>query len=195
MRQALLLCCALAVAAPAQAKTYEIDSEHSGITFTIRHLVSKVRGRFDNLSGTFDFEPGKPDTWKAQAEIEAASINTNVSARDKHLRGEDFFDVEKCPKLSFKSTKVTNVKGKKGRLHGEMGIHCVTKPVVLDLEIGEEATDPWGNVKFGAQATGAINRKDFGLNWNKALEAGGVLVGDEVLIEIMIEASPKGKGG
>lgn len=195
MRKTLLLCGCLAVAIPAQAKSYEIDPEHSGISFTIRHLISKVRGRFDSFSGSFDYEPGKPEAWGARAEIDAASINTNVSARDKHLRSEDFFDVEKCPKLAFKSTKVSDVKGRKGRLHGELSIHCVTKPVVLDLEIGEEAMDPWGNLKFGAQAKGSINRKDFGLNWNKALEAGGVLVGDEILIEIEIEAAPKAKGG
>ena len=178
----------------AGGETYQIDPNHSAVGFRIRHLVSKVPGRFTKFEGTFDYEAGKPASWKAWAKIDAASIDTNVAKRDDHLRSPDFFDVQKCPALEFKSTKVSAAKGDSARLHGDLTIHCVTKPVVLDLEIGGAAKDPWGQARAGATGRAKINRKDFGLTWNKALEAGGFLVGDEVEITIEVEgiAAPKG---
>ncbi len=169
------------------AATYKIDSDHSTVGFKIHHLLSYVQGRFNQFEGSFDYDPAKPDAWKAEAVIRAASIDTNVAARDKHLRSADFFDAEKFPTLHFKSTEVTDVTPTSAKLHGLLTIHGVEKPAVLDLEIHGVLQDPWGNVKAGFTATTKINRKDFGLTWNKALEAGQLLVGEEVLITLEIE--------
>jgi polyisoprenoid-binding protein YceI len=191
MKYLVALAVSVVLAGSAAAKTFELDPQHSSVSFKIRHLVTKVSGRFEKFSGTVEYEKGKPQSWKANAEIDAASINTNVSPRDKHLRSADFFDVDKCPKLAFKTTSVTDVKGDSAKLHGDLTMHCVTKPVILDLQVGGEAKDPWGNERLGASATGKISRKEWGLSWNKALEAGGALVGDEVELDIEIEAGPQ----
>ncbi len=175
-----------------QAATYEIDPAHTSISFRVKHLVTKVSGRFDKFFGKFDYEKGHPEAWKVETHIDAASINTNVGNRDTHLRGADFFDVEKCPEVVFKSTKVTNVKGDTAKLHGDLTMHCVTKPVVLDLVVAGEAKDPQGHTRFGAAATGRISRKEWGLTWNKALESGGLFVGDDVDLDIEVEAVRKG---
>ena len=169
------------------AAVYKVDPDHTTVSFKVRHLFSKVQGLFNKFEGTVDYEPGKPETWKTSGTIEAASINTNVPERDKHLRSTDFFDVEKYPTISFKSTKVTNATETNAKLEGLLTIHGVEKPVVLDLEIHGVGKDPWGNVRAGFTATTKINRKDFGLNWNEALETGGVLVGDEIEITLEIE--------
>jgi len=182
-----MLCLAQVLCAPAAwAATYSLDPDHSAVTFKVRHLFSKVAGGFDKFESTFDYEPGKPETWKAQAVIQAASINTKVEPRDKHLRSKDFFEVETYPTLTFTSTKVTDATSEGAKLHGLLTIRGVEKPVVLDLQIHGVGKDPWGNVRAGFTATGKIDRKDFGLTWNKAVEAGGFLVGDEV--EITLEA-------
>jgi polyisoprenoid-binding protein YceI len=175
--------------APLAAETFKIDPNHSQIMFRIRHLVGRVTGRFTKFEGSFDYEATKPRAWKAQATIEAASIDTTVEKRDSHLRSPDFFNVEKCPSMEFKSAQVVkaDLKAGKAKLQGELTIHCVTRPVVLDLEIGGVANDPWGNKRAGAIATGRINRKDFGIIWNKALDAGGVVLGEEVDIILEIE--------
>jgi polyisoprenoid-binding protein YceI len=189
---ALLLGLALLPGWASAGRTYEIDPQHSGVTFRVQHLViSKVTGHFDKFSGSIEYEKGKPKTWKADAAIDAASINTNVEARDKHLRSADFLDVEKFPQIAFKSTKVVAGKGETARLYGDLTIHGVTKPVVLALEIGGTAKDPWGNDRLGATATTKISRKDFGLTWNKALETGGVMVGDELEITLEVEGIAK----
>jgi polyisoprenoid-binding protein YceI len=181
----------LAVSLPvaALAGTYKVDPQHSSVTFSIRHLFSKVNGRFDKFQGTINVDPANPTTAKAEGSIDVASINTNVEKRDNHLRSKDFFDVEKYPKITFVSTKVTDVDAEKktGKLHGKLKIHGVEKDVVLDVAYLGEGSDPWGNKKAGFTATTTINRKDFGLNWNETLETGGVLVGDEVQIEIAVE--------
>ena len=169
------------------AAVYKVDPDHTTVSFKVRHLFSKVQGLFNKFEGTVDYEPGKPETWKTNGTIEAASINTNVPERDKHLRSADFFDVEKYPAISFKSTKVANATETNAKLEGLLTIHGVEKPVVLDLEIHGVGKDPWGNVRAGFTATTKINRKDFGLNWNEALETGGVLVGDEIEIVLEIE--------
>lgn len=177
-----------ALSAPAGAATYKIDPAHSSVTFTVAHMgISKVHGRFDKFSGTLDYTPGETKTWKTEAEIETAGINTGVEDRDKHLRGPDFFNAEKFPIMTFKSVKVSGVKGLKGKVHGELTLMGVTKPVVLAVEASGPATDPWGNERMGAVATTAINRKDFGLAWNKLLETGGLLVGEKVDITLELE--------
>jgi polyisoprenoid-binding protein YceI len=169
------------------AAVYKVDPDHTTVSFKVRHLFSKVQGLFNKFEGTIDYEPGKPETWKTSGTIDATSINTNVPERDKHLRSADFFDVEKYPTISYKSTKVTNATETSAKLEGFITIHGVEKPITLDLEIRGAGKDPWGNTRAGFTATTKINRKDFGLNWNQALETGGVLVGDEVEITLEIE--------
>lgn len=173
--------------APVWAATYKVDEEHTSVSFKIRHLLSNVQGQFNKFEGTFDYEPDKPETWKAQGTIQAASIDTNVEPRDKHLRSADFFDVEKYPAISFKTTGVKDVSGNTAKAEGLLSIHGVEKPVVLDVEIHGVAKDPWGNVRSSFTATTTINRKDFGLNWNQALETGQLLVGEEVKITLEVE--------
>lgn len=178
-------------AAAAAAKTFDIDPHHTSVTFRVRHLFTKVNGRFDKFDGKIEFDPAKPERVKVQGSIDVASINTNVDKRDEHLRSKDFFNAEKFPKITFVSTKTSDVdpKSKTGKLHGDLTIHGVTKPVVLDVAFLGEGTDPYGNRKAGFSATTTINRKDFGLNWNETLETGGVLVGEEVEIEVSAEGN------
>ena len=177
-----------ALAAPAGAASYKIDPAHSSVTFTVAHMaISKVHGRFDKFSGTLDYTPGETKTWKTEAVIETASINTSAADRDNHLRSPDFFNAGKFPAMTFKSVKVSGVKGMKGKVHGELTLMGVTRPVVLEVEASGPATDPWGNERLGAVATTVINRKDFGLVWNKVLETGGLLVGEKVNITLELE--------
>jgi polyisoprenoid-binding protein YceI len=169
----------------ASAKSYVIDGAHSSVSFSIRHMgVSKVHGGFGKVSGTIDYEAGKAKTWKTEVEIDPASVDTRNSKRDDHLRTADFFDVAKCPKMTFKSTKVEGA-GAGGKLHGELTMHCVTKPVVLDLVEVNEGKDPKGNSVFGASATGKVKRTDFGVG------AANPMLGDEVTISLDVEAKPK----
>lgn len=193
MRKLLLVAAVLAAASALRAEDYTIDPAHSSVGFRIKHLVGKVPGRFTKFEGTVSFEPGKPQTWKTEAKIDASSINTDNEKRDGHLKSPDFFDTAKCPDITFKSTKVTDVKGESAKLHGDLTMHCVTKPVVLDLEVGGTTKDPWGNAKAGFTATGKIARKDFGIVWNKTLDAGGVMLGEDVSISLDIEAAAKPK--
>ncbi len=172
---------------PLYAAAYKLDEDHTSVTFKIKHLFSYVSGNFGKFEGTIEYEPGKPETWKTEATIQAASINTNVEGRDKHLKSADFFDAAKYPTITFKSTGVSDVTESSAKLVGDLTIHGVTKPVTLDLEILGVAKDPWGNTVAGFQAAITINRKDYGLTWNKAVETGGVLVGEEV--EITIDAA------
>ena len=167
--------------------TYAIDTDHTAVSFKIRHILSYVQGQFNQFEGSFDYEPGQPDTWKTNATIQAASIDTNVEARDKHLRSADFLDVEQFPTLTFTSTGVSEATDTGAKLNGVLSIHGVEKPVVLDLEIHGVAKDPWGNTRASFTATTTINRKDFGLTWNKALETGQLLVGEEVKITLEVE--------
>lgn len=178
----------LSAALSAAAAVYEIDASHSTVGFKIRHVVTKTSGRFTKFSGTIHYEPGKPSAWKVTADIDPASINTDNEKRDGHLRSPDFFDTAKHPKMSFKSVKVTDAKGDSAKLHGELTMHGVTKPVVLDLEFTGAGKDPWGNEKAGFSARGKLNRKDFGIVWNKAVDNGGFILGDEVEINLEIEA-------
>lgn len=175
----------------ALAATYEIDPDHSSVNFKIRHLVSKTAGKFDKFKGSFEYEKGKSESWSVNAEIETASINTNTKKRDDHLRSKDFFDVAKYPKITFKSTKVADARSSEAKLHGELTMHGVTKPVELDLEVGGEGKDPWGNERVGFTAKTKLNRKDFGIEYNKTLETGGVLLGDDVEVVLEIEGIKK----
>ncbi len=168
--------------------TWNIDTSHSGVHFTVRHMViAKVRGSFDRWQGTIELNEQNPAASKVSARIEAASINTREERRDGHLRSADFLDAEKYPELAFESTKVEKV-GNDYRVSGNLTIHGVTKEVVLEAESLGSGKDPWGNERIAFQVQTSINRKDFGLNWNQALEAGGVLVGENVDISIDVQA-------
>ena len=171
----------------AGAATYTIDKDYSTVGFSIRHLFSKVGGSFNDFAGTFTYVPGQPEQWTAEATIQAASIDTNQAKRDAHLRSPDFFDVEPHPVITFKSAKVTDATPTSAKLHGELTMHGVTKPVVLDVVIHGEGKDPWGNVRAGFTGTTQVNRKDFGLTWNQTLETGQLLVGEEVDITLEME--------
>jgi len=168
---------------------YEIDPTHSSVHFSVRHLmVSNVRGEFSKVSGTIQFDPQNPAASTVQASIDATSINTRDDQRDGHLKSADFLDVEKFPTITFQSTKI-EAHNDGGKVTGDLTIHGVTRPITLTVEgPTEEIKDPWGKQRIGASATAKLNRKDFGLVWNTALEAGGVLVGDEVKITLDLEA-------
>ena len=169
-------------------KTYKIDSAHSSANFTVRHMmIAKVHGGFKKMEGTLQYDPTDLGNTKVEATVDATSIDTREAERDTHLKSEDFFNVEKYPNITFKSTKV-EPKGDEVLVTGDLTIRGVTKEVTLEMEkFTGEQKDPWGNYRIGSSATGKIKRKDFGLNWNAALEAGGVLVGDEVKIEVDVQ--------
>ena len=174
------------------ATTYAIDTDHTTVAFKIRHLFSKVEGTFRKFEGGFDYVPGHPEQWQVHATIQAASIDTHVERRDTHLRSADFFDVEHYPTITFKSASMTEATATGAKLNGLLMIHGVEQPVALDLEIHGEGKDPWGNVRSGFTATTRINRKDFGLTWNKTVETGQLLVGEEVEITLEVEGIVKG---
>lgn len=180
----------LSIAIPSlHAAPYKVDAAHSQVMFKVRHLISTVTGRFDKFEGSFDYDSKNLAGFKSKGTIDATSINTNNSKRDEHLRSPDFFDTAKYPTLEFSSTSVSDLKGTKGKLKGNLTIHGVTKPVVFDVEFLGTGKDPWGNEKAALTATTTINRTDFGLKWNQALETGGVLVGEEVQIILEIEGN------
>jgi polyisoprenoid-binding protein YceI len=168
---------------------WNIDATHSGINFSIRHVViSKVRGRFTKYMGKVELDEEDLTRSFVEATIDAASIDTGTPQRDDHLRSADFFDVEKFPELRFRSSRIEKLDDARYRLTGELTIRDVTREISLEVEYGGRATDPWGNQRIGFIATGSLDRKDFGLQWNQALETGGVLVGNRVDIEIEVEA-------
>ena len=176
--------------AAATSTTYRLDKSHSEATFQVRHLLTKVRGRFSDFEGQFDFDQDHPEQSRVQVTIQAASIDTNEPDRDKHLRSADFFETDTFPTLSFKSTAVTPRGTHSFDITGDLTIHGVTKPVTLAATYQGQAKDPWGNQRIAFEATASINRKDYGLHWNAALETGGFLVGDEITINLAIEALP-----
>ena len=168
---------------------WQIDSSHSGIQFTVRHLViAKVRGQFSRWTGALeapgsDFARGSLDVV-----IDASSIDTGVADRDAHLRSADFFEVERYPEITFKSTGVTQTSPDRLHVAGALTIKGVTRDVVLDVEVLGQAKDPWGNERAAFSATASIDRREFGLTWNQVLETGGVMVGERIDIAIEIEA-------
>lgn len=173
--------------ASAWATTYAIDQDHSTVSFKVRHLFSKVEGTFNDVEGRFTYAPGQPADWQASVTIQAASLDTRHDERDQHLRSADFFHVEQFPTLTFRSTQVSDVTPTSAKLHGVLSLHGVERPVVLDIVIHGEGPDPWGKVRSGFTATTTINRKDFGIIWNKVLDNGQFLIGDEVEIIVEVE--------
>jgi len=168
--------------------TWNIDASHTNIGFTIRHLISKVRGTFSALAGTIELDEKDLTRSSVEVEIDVASISTREPKRDDHLRSADFFDAEKFPKLTFVSRQVLARDGKVAQVIGDLTIHGVTRQVTLDVEDLGRARDPWGNQRLAFEATTQIKRQDFGLEWNAVLETGGFLVGDKVEINLELEA-------
>jgi polyisoprenoid-binding protein YceI len=177
----------LALATPAAADTYTIDKNHSEAAFQVRHILTKVRGTFRDFAGTIDFDKAKPENSSVEFRIKAASIDTGVQKRDDHLRSPDFFDVATHPEIVFKSTKVVAKGNNQFDVTGDFTMHGVTKSITLPVTfLGEQKF--MKGAKAGFETALTVNRKDYGLMWNRALEGGGVMVGDEVQITINIEA-------
>jgi len=179
------------LAAPtlAVASTWQIDAAHTSAQFAVKHLmVSTVRGTMGKVSGAVTLDDTDPTKSSLTASIDAAGIDTREAKRDEHLRGPDFLDVKKFPTITFKSTKVEKVTDGKYKVTGDLTLRGVTKPVVLEVEGSPTPMqDPFGNTKLGGTATTTINRQDFGVAWSKKLDAGGIVVGDELAITIDVE--------
>ena len=168
--------------------TWQIDYTHSEINFTVRHMmISKVNGRFTDWSGTIDFDPENLADTTVDVTVQLASVDTREQKRDDHLRSPDFFNVSDYPEMRFKSTGVEQDDDDEGKLYGELTIRGITKPIVLDVEYAGQAQSPWGTTSAGFSAEATINRKDWELTWNQALETGGVLVGEKIKIAIELE--------
>ena len=177
-------------ASPVLADTFVIDPVHSDASFQVRHFVSNVRGRFTDFTGTIVGDPAKPEAASVEFTIKAASIDTAQPGRDKHLRSADFFDAEKFPEITFKSTKVTPTGKNKYDIAGALTMHGVTKNVTLPVSyLG--TSGPGKDAKFGFETTTVVNRKDYGIIWNKAMDNGGYMLGDDVTVTINIEAGRK----
>ena len=179
----------LAISAVSLAADYKIDVSHSNVNFKVKHLaISTVNGRFSDFTGSFQFDPANMKDASGTVTIDINSIDTDIADRDKHLRSADFFDAETYPQMTFQSTGVQVVDEENFKLTGNLTMRGVTKPVTLDVVYNGMAKDPWGNTRVGFTAEGKLNRKDFGLTWNKLMETGGLVVGEEIRIIIEIQA-------
>ena len=183
----LVLAATLGLPATLPAATYDIDPAHSSVSFSIRHLVGRVPGSFSGFSGTIEYDPSKPEASVVNAVIQAASITTENETRDAHLRSADFFDVEKFPQITFASTAVRKTDAGL-EVEGKLAMHGVEKTVTLPVEILGTATDPWGKTRTGFSAELTLDRTQFGIIWNKALDQGGALLGNDVKVTLLMEA-------
>lgn len=182
----------VATAASLFSAEYSIDVSHSSIGFSVKHLmVSNVKGYFKTFDGAIVTDDKTHRLTKLEGTVDTASVDTDIQKRDDHLKSADFFDSAKHPKMSFVMTKLTPLKGEKAKVAGNLTIKGVTKPIVFDAEVTKPVEDMQGNKRIGISMNSKINRKDFGLNWNKTLEAGGFVVGDEVKINIELEGIEK----
>jgi len=179
-------------ALPLRADTFVIDPAHSEVSFQIRHMVSNVRGRFNDFAGTVNMDPKNLPGSSVEFHIKATSIDTNVADRDKHLRSADFFDVEKYPEIVFKSKSIKAAGKDKYNVTGALTMHGVTKDVTLPVTFLGEGKDPWGGTRAGFETATTLDRKAYGIVWNKAIDNGGVLLGDDVKIEINLETKKEG---
>ena len=177
--------------ASSAAATYNVDPVHSSVEFKIRHLVSKVSGNFKDFSATITGDPKDAAGASVALTIKAASINTGNEQRDKHLNSADFFDTAKFPEITFKSTKITPKGGDKYDVTGTFTMHGVSKEIVVPVTFGGMMKDPWGNERAGFSIQMALNRKDYGIVWNKILDQGGTMIGDDVDVSIELEAVKK----
>jgi polyisoprenoid-binding protein YceI len=193
MRKLSLSAAALLLAASSTfaADTWVIDKNHSDASFQIRHMMSKVRGSFKDYAGTVSVDAAKPESASVEFTLKAASIDTGNEGRDKDLRSANFFEVEKYPDITFKSTKVKAAAKDRYDVTGTLTMHGVSKEITLPVEFLGYAKDPWGNDKAGFATDVTLNRKDFGIVWNKTLDAGGALLGDEVTVSINLQAAKK----
>ncbi|WP_239617264.1 YceI family protein [Cohnella mopanensis] len=170
------------------ATNWILDKSHSGITFSVRHMmITNVRGSFNDFDATVTADVDNLTALEANLSIDVNSINTKDEGRDGHLKSPDFFNAEQFPQITFKKTALESKGGEEFSLTGDLSIAGVTKSITLSTEIAGPAKDPWGNTKFGVVADGVINRSEFGLSWNAALETGGLLVGDAIKIHIELE--------
>lgn len=180
---------ALAALVAATTLTLEGDPAHTSAGFSVKHMVvTTVRGEFTKVNSTLHWNKDEPAKSAVDLKIDAASINTNNEKRDTHLKSADFFDVQKCPDITFKSNKVQKESGDKYKVSGDLTMHCTTKPVTLEVAFTDQPVKtPFGTTVYAASASGKIKRSDWGLNWNKALESGGVIVSDEVKLDVDVE--------
>jgi polyisoprenoid-binding protein YceI len=169
-------------------RAYTIDKAHSEVTFQVRYLLTKVRGRFSDFEGTIQFDAANPENSSIDFTIKATSIDTNEPDRDKHLRSEDFFAVEQFKSIAFKSKRIIKRSAELYDMVGDLTMHGATKEITLPVTHLGAGKDPWGRDKIGFESELTLNRKDFGLKWNQALEAGGFLIGDEVKVSVTIQA-------
>lgn len=180
---------ALALPAVAQSETWAIDASHSDLSFRIQHLViSKVPGKFTKFEGTIIADPKAPTAGSVELKIDASSISTADEKRDGHLKSPEFFDVAKFPSITFRSTKIVSTGKASYDVTGNLTMKGVTKPVTLAVRSNGYVKDPWGSRRAGFEAIGKLNRQDFGVSWSKALEGGGAVLGDEVELQMSIEA-------
>jgi polyisoprenoid-binding protein YceI len=188
-----VLAAAMSLSAAAATTTWQIDPNHSSAQFAVKHLgLSTVRGAFTKVNGTVELDPSDVSKSSVNVTIDAASVDTRVEARDKDLRSDHFFDVEKYPTITFKSTKVEQLAPGQLKVTGDLTIHGTTKPVVLEVEGPTgPAKDPWGNQRMAATATTKVNRQDYNVKWNSTMDNGGLVVGNDVAITIDVEMITK----
>ena len=191
MKAPILLALTLAASAAFSQDIYNVDKVHSEVTFRVRHFVSKVSGRFDDFSGAISIVPGKPAASSVEFAIKTASINTANPARDNHLKSADFFDAEKNPEITFKSTKITPVDADTFNVTGIFTMHGTAKELTIPVDFGGTVTDQRGTEKAGFSLATKLNRKDYGIVWNQTLDSGGMMLGDDVEITVNIEANKK----
>jgi polyisoprenoid-binding protein YceI len=177
----------ISTATATPVRTFTIDKTHSEVAFQVRHLVTRVRGRFTDFSGTVQFDEVRPEQSSIDFSINAASVDTGTADRDTHLRSSDFFAAEEHPVITFKTSTVAKQTAERFDIEGTLTIRGIAKQLTLPVTYLGTATDPWGNARVGFEGEVTINRKDFGLNWNAALEAGGFLVGDDVKITVSLQ--------
>jgi polyisoprenoid-binding protein YceI len=184
------LAVAVALASPAlAADTYQFDKAHTTVGFQVRHIFTMLGGKFQDFSGTIKVDRAKPESSSVEFTIQAASIFTNEPKRDEHLKSPDFFDVASHPTITFKSTSVKPSGDNAYQVTGDLTMRGVTKSITIPVTFLGEGKDPWGNEKMGFETSTTLNRKDYGINWNKTLDQGGVLVGDEVKVQVSVEAN------
>jgi polyisoprenoid-binding protein YceI len=191
MKTTLALAFTLAASAAFSQDVYTVDRVHSEVSFRVRHFVAKTPGRFDDFSGTITVVPGKPGDSSVEFTIKAASINTANPSRDTHLKSADFFDVEKYPEITFKSTKIAPVDSDTFNVTGTFTMHGTAKELTIPVDFGGTVTDARGTVKAGFSLATKINRKDYGIVWNQTLDTGGLVLGEEVEITVNIEANKR----
>ena len=173
------------------ATKWQLDPAHTHVEFSVKHMMfTTVRGQFSRFDGVVELDQDDPSNSSVQVSIETASIDTGVEDRDAHLRSEDFFDAESYPEITFTSTRVEGPlsENETFEIVGDLTIHGITRPVTLEAEFGGSGTDPWGGTRAGFQAKTVIDRRDFDLTWNQALETGGVLVGNDIKISLQVQA-------